>query len=59
MNKLKDCVTSALPTLIANFEQENQKVLAMKLAVKMCCSNILCFFVVGFLQKVKMRKIKT
>lgn len=41
MKKLKDCVTSALPALIANFEEENQKIAAMKLAIKMCCNKIL------------------
>lgn len=30
--KLKDCVASIMPSLKAKFEEESQKVLAMKLA---------------------------
>lgn len=48
-NKLKDCVASVMPELIANFEMEGQQVLAKKLIIQTSSSSlILTFFFCRF-----------
>lgn len=45
-NKLKDCVASTMPTLIANFEQESQKILAKKLAFFSVSANFIFVLII-------------